>query len=135
MKAINVVAAIIWNTQKSHILIAKRPEHVHKGGYWEFPGGKVETGETNEQALARELKEELSVRFTAAKLFKSVHFDYPEKSVDLSFYQVNAIDAYVLANEGQEWRWVPIETVKEYRFPEANAEIIEALADECRTSL
>ncbi len=75
------------------------------------------------------------MRFTAAKLFKSVHFDYPEKTVNLSFYQVNAIDDYVLANEGQEWRWVPIETVKEYRFPEANAEIIEALADECRTSL
>lgn len=127
MSVVNVVAGIIWNQDRSQILIAKRPEHLHKGGFWEFPGGKVEQGEAEIEALRRELKEELCVVFTEALFFKNIHFEYPEKTVDLNFYHVHGVISEVQANEGQQWCWVELSALSEYTFPEANEPIIEAL--------
>lgn len=125
-KTVQVVAGIIWNSPKTHILISKRLDHLHQGGFWEFPGGKVELNETQEQALRRELMEELSVSFVGCDFFQQIHFDYPEKSVDLNFYHVYGVDN-VAANEGQEWRWVKLNDLAQYQFPEANLPILEAL--------
>lgn len=127
MQAIHVVAGIIWNDSKTELLISRRPQHLHKGGYWEFPGGKVEADETREAALQRELKEELNLSFQRAELFQRIEHNYPEKSVCLDFFQVYGVNDNVCANEGQEWRWVALEKLADFRFPEANQPIVEAL--------
>lgn len=127
MSVVNVVAGIIWNQDRSQILIAKRPEHLHKGGFWEFPGGKLESDEIQLDALKRELQEELSIEFSEALFFKNIQFDYPEKTVNLDFYHVYGVNDNVQANEGQQWRWVEVSALTEYAFPEANKPIIAAL--------
>ncbi|NRB40921.1 MAG: 8-oxo-dGTP diphosphatase MutT [Pseudomonadales bacterium] len=127
MKAIQVVAGIIWSQDKTEILISKRPDHLHKGGFWEFPGGKVEAAEQEVEALRRELQEELSVIFTESDFFQNIHFEYPEKTVDLNFYHVYGVGEKIVANEGQEWRWVKVAELTEYTFPEANEPVVKAL--------
>lgn len=127
MKSIEVVAGIIWNDEQSAILIARRPQHLHKGGYWEFPGGKIEVGESAEAALARELAEELSLQFSRSTFFAAVDFSYPEKSVSLKFYEVFGLLSQAVANEGQEWCWVKPSDLPQFQFPEANQKIVDAL--------
>lgn len=127
MKAVHVVAGIIWNEAETKILISCRPEHLHKGGFWEFPGGKVEKGELESIALERELEEELSIQFSRSDFMQNIHFDYPEKMVDLNFYHVYGVSSEPQANEGQEWRWVAISELASYTFPEANEPIVKAL--------
>ena len=127
MKAVQVVAGIIWNQDRTQILISRRPDHLHKGGYWEFPGGKVEAAEDEVSALRRELLEELNITFDSSEFFQNIHFKYPEKTVDLNFYHVYGCTDTVNANEGQEWRWVDINQLNAYTFPEANEPVVTAL--------
>ena len=79
MKRIHIVAGSIFNPTKTEIYITKRPSNKHKGGYWEFPGGKVEQGESVEQAMARELFEEVGIEVTAQSVFQHLEYDYPVK--------------------------------------------------------
>ncbi len=127
MKRVHVVAGIIWNADKTQILISLRPDHLHKGGYWEFPGGKVEQNECEEDALSRELYEELGISFEHSCLFQQINFDYPDKKVQLDFYEVWGVSGDVTANEGQEWRWVDLAGLRNYQFPEANQPVVDAL--------
>lgn len=126
-KRVRVVAGIIWNADQTRLLIARRPDHLHKGGYWEFPGGKIEEGETGPEALSRELHEELGIRFRHSRFFRQVLFDYPEKTVEIDFYEVFAIDGSVNPNEGQEWCWASPVELSDYHFPEANQTIVDAI--------
>ena len=75
MKRLHIVAAIILNAEKNQVFITKRPDIAHKGGFWEFPGGKVEVGESAEQALIRELYEEIGINSTKLDLFESLNHD------------------------------------------------------------
>lgn len=127
MKVVAVAAAIIWNEAKDALLISRRPDHLHKGGYWEFPGGKIEVGESAVEALSRELLEELNIQFESAEFFRQIDFSYPEKSVSLQFFHVYGLCGEVRANEGQEWRWVSLSELINYQFPEANLPIVEVL--------
>lgn len=127
MSRIHVVAGIIWNTDNTQILISQRPDHLHKGGYWEFPGGKVEKNEVEEQALARELLEELDITFQTSHFFQQVNFDYPDKSIKLDFYEIFGVGGEVNANEGQQWRWINLSELTDYQFPEANQPVVDAL--------
>lgn len=126
MIAIHVVAAVIRSDNES-ILLAKRPDHVHKGGLWEFPGGKVEPGETAFQALGRELEEELAISVVTAEPLLQLHYDYPEKSVFLDVWEVSQFSGRARGNEGQPIVWVPVNQLGDYPFPEANHPIIELL--------
>jgi len=121
-----VVAAII--EQDDAFLLTRRQKGVHLEGLWEFPGGKVDKGETHAQALKRELREELGVDVDVQELrFHTTH-DYDERSVSLYFYQcrLRGTPQPVL---GQQMRWVPRGELSTLGFPPADAELITMLME------
>lgn len=125
MKRIHVAAAVI-RAADGRILIARRAADQHQGGLWEFPGGKVEPGETVQAALARELEEELGIRPTAARPLIQVHHDYPDKQVLLDVWEVSAFVGEPHGAEGQPLAWVAARQLAEYPFPAANQPIVAA---------
>lgn len=127
LPSIHVVAAIIINGRQ--VLLAKRPDHKHQGGKWEFPGGKVEAHETPEEALSRELREELSIQVhpSTMQLFEVLQHQYPEKQVLLEFWLVNEFEGTAEGAEGQPVQWFDIAELSTLTFPEANQPIVEKL--------
>ena len=125
MKRIHVAAAVIRG-QDGRILIARRADDQHQGGLWEFPGGKVEAGETTRAALDRELEEELGIRPTAARPLIQVRHDYPDKQVLLDVWEVAAFAGEPHGAEGQPLAWVAPRQLAEYQFPAANRPIVAA---------
>lgn len=123
---IHVAVAIIRNKQRE-VLVTRRPDHVHQGGFWEFPGGKVETGETIEQTLHREIAEELGLEIQQATAFKRVYHEYPDKNVLLDFYQVDSFTGKACGLEGQPVEWRAIEQLRLEDFPAANRGIVRSL--------
>jgi len=114
--------------REEHICISLRPKHVHKGGLWEFPGGKISEGESVAAALTRELSEELGIEVVVTRPLIQVPWDYPEKSVYLEVLLVTEFNGEPLGKEGQEVRWVSLNDLSNYQFPEANKPIIDALS-------
>ncbi|MFZ3409585.1 8-oxo-dGTP diphosphatase MutT [Vibrio chagasii] len=130
MKRIHIVAGIIFNQDKSQVFITKRPDDKHKGGFWEFPGGKVEEGETIEQAMTRELDEEIGIKVTEQALFEHLEFDYTDKSLKFDFILVTDFEEQPYGKEGQQGEWVSLESLSQYAFPEANVPILERVVKE-----
>lgn len=122
---LHVAAAVIGNAE-GKILIARRPEHLHQGGLWEFPGGKVEAGETVAQALKRELAEELGITVQSASPLLRVRHDYPDRRVLLDVWRVFRFQGEAHGREGQPIAWVEPQQLREYRFPAANQPIVTA---------
>jgi 8-oxo-dGTP diphosphatase len=125
-KHIHVAAAAVFN-QRRHVLISRRPLHVHQGGLWEFPGGKLESGETVESALRRELREEIGIDVISARPLIRVRHDYPDRAVLLDVWRVDRFAGHAAGHEGQPTRWVSPRDLGQYRFPAANWPIIKAL--------
>ena len=125
-KIIRVAAAVIENSD-GKILIAKRPEHVHQGGLWEFPGGKIEPNESVEQALQRELNEELAIDCHDSQSLIEIKHRYPDKSVILHVRRVTSFSGTACGNEGQEIQWVSKQALNNFSFPAANKPIITAV--------
>ncbi|KPM63875.1 hypothetical protein HB4184_12175 [Pseudomonas putida] len=125
MKRIHVVAAVIRGDD-GRILIARRADTQHQGGLWEFPGGKVEAGESVEAALARELREELGIEVTRSRALIKVSHDYPDKQVLLDVREVDAFTGEPHGAEGQPLEWVAPRDLPQYEFPEANKPIVAA---------
>ncbi len=125
MKRVHIVAAIIYNREKDKIYITKRPDHLHKGGFWEFPGGKVEQGEETEQAICRELFEEIDIKVVKLSHYAHLDYDYPDKSLTFDFYAVEEFNNEPYGKEGQQGEWVAIDQLKHYSFPEANLPVLE----------
>lgn len=134
---LRVVAAVIRD-RDGRVLLAQRPLHTHQGGLWEFPGGKVEAGETEAQALSRELTEELGLTPTALEPLIRICHDYPDKSVELSVWQVTGWTGesyltglpdtpYQLGREGQPVAWVRPDDLLQRPFPAANRPIVSAV--------
>ncbi|MHA2938509.1 8-oxo-dGTP diphosphatase MutT [Vibrio sp. RC27] len=130
MKRVHIVAAIILNPDKSQIFITKRPDHVHKGGFWEFPGGKVEVNESVEQAVVRELNEEIGIEVTRQHLFHQFDYDYPDKSLHFDFICVTEFVNEPYGREGQQGQWVSVSTLADFEFPEANRPIVEQVINQ-----
>jgi 8-oxo-dGTP diphosphatase len=109
------------------ILIAQRPEGVHQGGFWEFPGGKVEPGETVVDALQRELMEELGIRALDCTPLMRIPYQYPDQSVLLDVWRVSRFEGEPCGREGQPLRRVAVNDLRAADFPAANRPIITAL--------
>lgn len=122
---LHVVAAVI-DDPAGRILIARRPQHLHQGGLWEFPGGKCEPEETPEAALVRELQEELGITATAFRHLIDIVHDYPDRRVHLDVWRVTAFSGRPHGAEGQEVMWVDAAEMRHYDFPAANVPIISA---------
>jgi len=125
--SVTVVAAVICNAS-GDILLAKRPDHLHQGGLWEFPGGKIEPGESLEQALRRELREELDIELIAFRPLIEIPHQYPDKKVRLHVFLVTQFEGIGVGHEGQEVQWVAQQKLKQFAFPAANLPILEAIA-------
>jgi 8-oxo-dGTP diphosphatase len=129
--AVHVAVGVIFNPQQNQILIAKRPEHLHQGGLWEFPGGKVSSGETIEHALARELFEELGISDIQAKPLMHILHDYSDKKVFLDIWIIYEFSGQAQGKEGQQCEWVNVQDLlsaqNKYQFPAANRPILERL--------
>lgn len=123
-RRVHVAAAVIRRGEK--LFVARRPAHLHMGGLWEFPGGKVEAGETVQDALTRELAEELGIAVQASSRLIQVPYDYPDKSVLLDVWEVDRFDGEPLGLEGQETRWVETAELRTLEFPAANEPIVDA---------
>ena len=126
MLKIYVVAAVIWAKNKK-ILITKRPDNKPQGGFWEFPGGKIERDETPTEGLFRELKEELAISVLEMRPFVKLEHEYPERSIILDVWIVEKFTGNARGNEGQTIAWVSIDQLNQYQFPEANRLIVDKL--------
>ena len=122
---VEVVAAVIRKDGK--ILITQRPADVHLAMLWEFPGGKVEPGESLESALRREIREELSVDIVVGDEFYSVEHEYPGNSVRLHFFNCGIAEGRPEALGVADLRWVLPAELDRFEFPPADAKLIEKL--------
>jgi len=109
-------------------LIARRLPGKHLGGMWEFPGGKQEPGETLEECLAREIREELSLLVKPLSLIMTSPHDYGDWSVLLHFFHCRIISGNVRPDRGQEIRWVKPEELELFDFPPPDGKLIRFLA-------
>jgi len=125
-RIVQVAAGVISDGQ-GRILITKRPDDVHQGGLWEFPGGKLERGESVEQALARELDEELGIRVTRSRPLIRLSHDYGDRQIVLIIRRVLAYKGAPQGREGQALDWVSPDAMDPSRFPAADRPVISAL--------
>ncbi len=125
MKTIDVAAGLVF--RGGRLLITQRPADGHLGGLWEFPGGKLEAGESFEEALHRELDEELAIKVQIIKLMESVEHAYPEKIVRLKFYQCAWRQHEPQPLGCPAFAWVTQQELTQYTFPAADARLIERL--------
>jgi|TARA_B110000444_G_scaffold182702_1_gene171581 8-oxo-dGTP diphosphatase len=124
MNRVHVVIGLILGSNDK-ILISKRKKHLFQGGLWEFPGGKVEAGESSLDALRREIKEELGIFIIDSTPFMKFDFDYPEKQIFMDVWVVKKFSGDATGNEGQVIVWVPIDKLSSYKFPAADDCILE----------
>lgn len=129
MKRTHIVAAIVFNTERDKVYITKRHETAHKGGLWEFPGGKLENGETPEQAISRELFEEIGIEVEQLEHVEHLEHDYEDKLLKFDFFSVSQFRHQPYGKEGQLGEWVSIEQLANYPFPEANLSILSKVIE------
>ena len=128
IKIIKVVAGLILQNDK--LLICQRPNFKDHPLKWEFPGGKIKNDETNEEALIREINEELSINILNYEELMSYNFNYKDlnKKVFIYFYLVNNFSGKVLNNFHKELKWIEIKDIREYDFLEGDLKIIDYIS-------
>lgn len=127
MHEATVVAALIWDGGR--FFACQRPNHKARGGLWEFPGGKVEPGETHAQALKRECREELGIPVRVDSLFMSLTHEYPDLTVRLYLYTCALCGKAPEMLEHQAFAWLSKEDIPSYAFCPADAEILRRIAE------
>ena len=124
-KVVHVAVGVIYKDQQ--LFICKRPDDKHQGGLWEFPGGKVEQGESVFVALQRELLEEVNLTVNGSEELMVIKHDYGDKCVRLDVHIVDDFTGTAHGAEGQQGKWVALNELDDYSFPAANVEIIEKI--------
>ena len=131
MKTITeVVAALIWQGEK--FMICQRPVHKARGLLWEFVGGKVEPGETKEQALIRECQEELAVTLSVGDVFMDVIHEYPDLTVHLTLFNATIAEGEPQKLEHNDIQWIAPSEISNYEFCPADEEILVKICEVCR---
>ena len=124
MTRIVVTAAVIERDDR--LLVTRRPEGTHLEGYWEFPGGKCDPGETHEACLARELREELGASAAVGAEILCVTHAYPDRTVELHFFKCR-LTSEPIPQMGQEMQWVAREQLGSLTLPPADEELVDLL--------
>ena len=124
---IEVVAALIWDKDK--FMICQRPAHKARGLLWEFVGGKVEQGETKEQALIRECQEELAVTLAVGDVFMDVVHEYPDLTVHLTLFNATIADGEPQKLEHNDIKWITPSETPNYEFCPADEEILAKICE------
>jgi A/G-specific adenine glycosylase len=132
MNRVDVIIGIVVRAGK--ILICQRLQQGPLGGFWEFPGGKQEAGESREQCLLRELAEELAIRVRPIKVMDVIEFDYADASVRLHPYLCEHVDGEPQPLASQRAIWVSPAQLNDYKFPPANDDLIRTLIEQLRTA-
>ena len=122
-----VVAALIW--EGNRFLACQRPAHKARGLLWEFVGGKVEPGETKQQALIRECQEELAVTVAVRDVFMEVEHVYPDLTVHLTLFNASIAEGIPQKIEHNDLRWITVEEIDQYEFCPADEEILRRLKE------
>lgn len=125
MSVTEVVAALIW--QDERFMICQRPAHKARGLLWEFVGGKVESGETKQEALIRECQEELGVAVTVGDVFMEVLHPYPDLTVHLTLFHAAIAQGEPQKLEHNDIRWITVDEIERYSFCPADVEILDKL--------
>ena len=125
---VEVVAALIWDKDK--FMICQRPAHKARALLWEFVGGKVEPGETKEQALIRECQEELAITLSVGDTFMDVVHKYPDITVHLTLFNATISKGIPQKLEHNDINWIAVDEIDRYSFCPADEEILEAI--KCR---
>lgn len=120
-----VVAALIWDNNK--FMICQRPENKARALLWEFVGGKVEPGETKEQALIRECQEELAIMLSVEDVFMDVVHEYPDITVHLTLFNAIIADGVPQKLEHNDIKWVTVAEIDNYDFCPADTEILKEI--------
>ena len=122
-----MVAALV--VQDGKFMICQRPAHKARGLLWEFVGGKVEPGETREQALIRECQEELAVIVAVQDVFMEVDHVYPDLTVHLTLFNASISEGIPQKIEHNDLRWITVEEIDQYEFCPADEEILRRLKE------
>lgn len=123
---VHVAVGVLVN-DNHEVLIALRPAQSHQGGLWEFPGGKVEEGESVEHALNREFEEELGISVQACTELTQIRHEYGDKSVMLDVWRIEQFSGTPHGREGQAIEWRALSKLRTVDFPKANERIIRLL--------
>lgn len=129
MKKLQIAVGIIRNADNA-IFITRRAADAHMANKWEFPGGKIETGETPEQALIRELQEEVGILAQEPALFETLEYTFPDRRISLWFYIVDKWQGDPWGKEGQPGEWVAVSVLDAAAFPPANEPVVARLKTE-----
>lgn len=125
MTVTEVVAALIW--KNGSFMICRRPAHKARGLLWEFVGGKVEKGETKQQALVRECSEELAVKVAVGDVFTEVTHEYPDITVHLSLFNAEIAEGVPQLLEHCDIKWITPAEIENYDFCPADEEILRLI--------
>ena len=123
-----VVAALIWHGER--FMICQRPAHKARGMLWEFVGGKVEPGESKEQALVRECREELAVEVAVGDIFLEVTHTYPDITVHLTLFHASIVQGEPQKLEHNDIRYITVDEIPQYEFCPADEVILQKLRQE-----
>jgi 8-oxo-dGTP diphosphatase len=127
MSVVEVVAALIWQGDK--FMICQRPAHKARALLWEFVGGKVESGETKEQALIRECREELAITLSVEGVFMDVVHEYPDITVHLTLFNATIAEGEPQRIEHNDIRWIATSEIPNYEFCPADEEILARICE------